>query len=39
MTEDFDWFTKMVVRIAGDAFGEDVSPFVEVSHYFVDFIR
>ena len=39
VTEDFDWFTKTLTRVAVEGFGEEVSRFLESSGYFVDFLR
>ena len=37
--EDFNWFTKTMVRVAVEEFGEDVSAAVEPTNYLVDFLR
>ena len=37
--EDTAWYTKTIVRVVSEEYGEDVGQMVEPTHYFVDFMR
>ena len=37
--DDFNWFTKTMLRVATEEFGEELATEVEPTRYFVDFLR
>ena len=37
--EDLGWFTKTMMRVVQEEFGEEMAKLTEPFHYFVEFLR